>query len=69
MILEDKERIQWFAAKYVNTHDMFFMGRGIDYIVFWEDSFNKLTMCWSKKKWISDNDHSTMRIRGRNRPF
>ncbi len=44
MILEDKERIQWFAAKYVNAHDMFFMGRGIDYIVFWEDSFNKLTM-------------------------
>ena len=24
-ILEDKERIQWFAAKYANTHDVFFV--------------------------------------------
>lgn len=30
-ILEDKERIQWFAAKYANAHDVFFVGRGIDY--------------------------------------
>ena len=29
--LEDKERIQWFAAKYANAHDVFFVGRGIDY--------------------------------------
>ena len=32
-ILEDKERIQWFAAKYANAHDVFFVGRGIDYAV------------------------------------
>ncbi len=30
-ILEDKERIQWFAAKQANAHDTFFIGRGIDY--------------------------------------
>lgn len=30
-ILEEKERIQWFAAKFANTKDMFFLGRGIDY--------------------------------------
>ena len=30
-ILEDKERIQWFAAKYANAHDVFFVGR-IDYV-------------------------------------
>ena len=30
--LEDKERIQWFAAKYANAHDVFFVGRGIDYV-------------------------------------
>ena len=27
-ILEDKERIQWFASKQVNAHDVFFVGRG-----------------------------------------
>lgn len=32
-ILEDKERIQWFAAKFANAHDVFFVGRGIDYAV------------------------------------
>lgn len=31
-VLEDKERIQWFAAKYANAHDVFFVGRGIDYV-------------------------------------
>ncbi|MBR4175642.1 MAG: glutamine--fructose-6-phosphate transaminase (isomerizing), partial [Lachnospiraceae bacterium] len=30
-ILDDKERIQWFASKYANAHDVFFIGRGIDY--------------------------------------
>ena len=37
-ILEDKERIQWFAAKYANAHDIFFVGRGIDYAVCLEGS-------------------------------
>ena len=37
-ILEDKERIQWFAAKYANAHDVFFVGRGIDYAVCLEGS-------------------------------
>ena len=36
--LEDKERIQWFAAKYANAHDVFFIGRGIDYAVGLEGS-------------------------------
>ena len=27
-ILEDKERLQWFAAKYAGAHDVFFVGRG-----------------------------------------
>ena len=30
-VLEDKERIQWFAAKFANAYDVFFVGRGIDY--------------------------------------
>ena len=37
-ILEDKERIQWFASKQVNAHDVFFVGRGIDYAVCMEGS-------------------------------
>ena len=37
-ILEDKERIQWFAAKYANAHDVFFVGRGIDYAISLEGS-------------------------------
>ena len=37
-ILEDKERIQWFAAKYSGAHDVFFIGRGIDYAVCLEGS-------------------------------
>ena len=37
-ILEDKERIQWFAAKFANAHDIFFIGRGIDYAVCLEGS-------------------------------
>ena len=36
--LEDKERIQWFAAKHANAHDVFFIGRGIDYAVGLEGS-------------------------------
>ena len=37
-LLEDKERIQWFAAKYSNAHDIFFIGRGIDYAISLEGS-------------------------------
>ena len=37
-VLEDKERIQWFAAKYANARDIFFIGRGIDYAISLEGS-------------------------------
>jgi glucosamine--fructose-6-phosphate aminotransferase (isomerizing) len=37
-VLEDKERIQWFASKYSNAKDMFFIGRGIDYAISLEGS-------------------------------
>ena len=36
--LSDKERIQWFASKYANAHDAFFIGRGLDYAVALEGS-------------------------------
>ena len=37
-ILDDKERIQWFAAKQVNAKDIFFIGRGLDYAISLEGS-------------------------------
>ena len=37
-ILEDKERLQWFASKFAMTKDIFFMGRGIDYATCMEGS-------------------------------
>ena len=37
-ILEDKERIQWFASKYAGAKNVFFIGRGIDYAIGMEGS-------------------------------
>lgn len=37
-IIEDKERLQWFSAKFANAHDVFFVGRGLDYAVALEGS-------------------------------
>ena len=37
-ILEEKERLQWFAAKYASMSDSFYIGRGIDYAVCQEGS-------------------------------
>ena len=37
-ILEDKERLQWFASKQVAMRDCFFIGRGIDYAISLEGS-------------------------------
>lgn len=37
-ILEEKERLQWFAAKQANAKDIFFLGRGIDYAISLEGS-------------------------------
>ncbi len=37
-VLADKERIQWFAAKFSGAKDIFFIGRGIDFAVSLEGS-------------------------------
>ena len=37
-VLEDKERIQWFANKLAASKDAFFIGRGIDYAISLEGS-------------------------------
>lgn len=37
-VLDDRERIQWFASKYANARDVFFIGRGLDYAICQEGS-------------------------------
>jgi len=37
-LLEDKERIQWFASKFMSAKDIFFLGRGLDYAISLEGS-------------------------------
>lgn len=37
-VLDDKERMQWFASKYANARDIFFIGRGLDYAISLEGS-------------------------------
>lgn len=37
-VIEDKGRLQWFASKFANARDIFFIGRGIDYAVSLEGS-------------------------------
>lgn len=36
-IIDDKERLQWFASKQANAKDIFFVGRGIDYAISLEE--------------------------------
>ncbi len=37
-ILSEKERIQWFASKFASAHDVFYVGRGVDYATCMEGS-------------------------------
>lgn len=37
-LLEDEERIQWFASKQITAKDIFFIGRGLDYAISLEGS-------------------------------
>ena len=45
-VLENKERIQWFAAKYANAHDIFYIGRGLDYAISLEGSLKMKEICY-----------------------
>ena len=42
-IIEDKDRIQWFASKFANAKDIFFIGRGIDYSISLEGSLKTVS--------------------------
>ena len=63
-ILEDKERIQWFAAKYANAHDVFFVGRGIDYAISLEGSLKlkEISYIYSEAYAAGELKHGTISL-------
>jgi len=52
-ILDDKERIQWFAAKQSSLKDIFFIGRGIDYAISMEGSLKMKEIHEQPATWSS----------------
>ena len=63
-VLEDKERIQWFAAKFANAHDVFFVGRGIDYAVSLEGSLKmkEISYIHSEAYAVGELKHGTISL-------
>lgn len=63
-IIEDKERIQWFAAKQANAKDIFFVGRGIDYAVCLEGSLKlkEISYIHSEAYAAGELKHGTMSL-------
>ena len=63
-ILEDKERIQWFASKYANAKDAFFIGRGLDYAVALEGSlkFKEISYIHSEAYASGELKHGTISL-------
>ena len=63
-LLEDKERIQWFAAKQVNAQNMFFIGRGIDYAVSLEGSLKmkEISYIYSEAYAAGELKHGTISL-------
>lgn len=63
-ILEDKERIQWFAAKQANAQDIFFVGRGIDYAICLEGSLKlkKISYIHSEAYAAGELKHGTISL-------
>ena len=69
-ILEDKERIQWFAAKVANSKDIFFIGRGIDYAVSLEGSLKlkEISYIHSESYAAGELKHGTISLITENMP-
>ena len=63
-ILENKERIQWFAFKYSNARDAFFIGRGIDYGISLEGSlkFKETSYIHSEAYAAGELKHGTISL-------
>ena len=69
-ILEDKERLQWFASKVVNIKDAFFIGRGIDYAVGMEGSLKlkEISYIHSEAYAAGELKHGTISLVTNNMP-
>ena len=63
-ILEEKERLQWFAAKYSAANDIFFIGRGIDYAISLEGSLKlkEISYIHSEAYAAGELKHGTIRL-------
>ena len=69
-VLEDKERLQWFASKVVNIKDAFFIGRGIDYAVGMEGSLKlkEISYIHSEAYAAGELKHGTISLVTNNMP-
>ena len=69
-VLEDKERLQWFAAKFANAHDIFFIGRGIDYAISLEGSLKmkEISYIHSEAYAAGELKHGTIALIEEDRP-
>lgn len=63
-ILEDTERVQWFASKYANAKDIYFIGRGIDYAICLEGSLKlkEITYIHSEAYAAGELKHGTISL-------
>ena len=63
-IIEDKERLQWFASKQINAKDIFFIGRGIDYAISLEGSLKlkKISYIHSEAYAAGELKHGTISL-------
>ena len=69
-IIDDKERIQWFASKQANAHDVFFVGRGIDYAISMEGSLKmkEISYIHSEAYAAGELKHGTISLITENMP-
>ncbi len=63
-LLGGKERIQWFASRYANAKDAFFIGRGLDYAISLEGSLKlkEITYIHSEAYAAGELKHGTISL-------
>ena len=63
-VLEDKERIQWFAAKFSGAKDIFYVGRGLDYTISLEGSLKakEISYVHSEAYAAGELEHGTISL-------
>lgn len=63
-VIQNKERIQWFASKQAAAQDIFFIGRGMDYAVSLEGSLKlkEISYIHSEAYAAGELKHGTIRL-------